>query len=67
MVHGLTEEVIGAYSARDMVSRAIVAFWLVVFFRELDGDLELGENIAFNVQGNLRRIGRRRCITHKSA
>jgi hypothetical protein len=50
-----------------VVSGAVVAFRLVVLFGKLDGYLELGQDVAFNVQGDfggVRWCGR---ITHESA
>src|ERR1700733_9433835 len=50
VVDGLAEEVIGPDGARDVVSWAVVAFGLVVLFGKLDGYLELGQDVALNVQ-----------------
>src|SRR5580700_573292 len=49
MIDGFPEEVIGANSTGNVLSRTIVAFRLVIFFREFDGYLELRENVTLNI------------------
>ena len=67
MVNRFAEEVVSANGAGDVVAGAVVLLLLAIFLRELDGDLELGQHVAFNVESNLRRVRRRVRIAHESA
>ena len=60
VVDGLAEEVVGADGAGNVVSGAVVAFWLVALFGELDGNFELGKDVTFDIQCNFGGVGRRR-------
>jgi hypothetical protein len=53
MVYGLAKKVVGADSTGDMISRSVIAFWLVALFGELDGNLESGQDVSFDVNGDL--------------
>src|SRR5260370_37863622 len=52
VVDGLAKEVVGPDGTCNVVSGAVVAFRLVVLFGKLNGYLELGQDVAFNVQGD---------------
>ena len=67
VVDGLAEEVVGADRAGYVVSGAVVALGLVVFSGELDGDFELGQDVAFDIEGDFGGVGGRGCIAHKGA
>jgi hypothetical protein len=67
VVDGLAEEVVGPDGTCDVVSGAVVAFGFVVLFGELDGNFELGQDVAFDVQCDFSGIRWRGHITHEGA
>ena len=67
MIDRLTEEVVGAHRADDVIARAIVTPRLVVFFCELHRDFELGQDIPFHIEGDFCAIHGSGAIAHQRA
>ncbi len=67
VIDRLTEEVVGTHRAGDVIARTIIAPRLVVFFCKLHRNFELGQDIAFHVEGNFRGVHRSGAVAHKGA
>ena len=57
-INGFAEEVVGPYGAGDVIAGTIVTPGLVALFGEIYHDFEFGEDVTFDVQGQLGGVRR---------
>ncbi len=67
VIDGLAEEVVGADGAGYVIAGAVVLLLLAVFFGEVDGYFEFGEDVALDVERDLGGVGGGAGVAHQGA